>query len=78
MSVYVYKPLPPGVYPIAVDKYINNLQRKQQQFLQASFKTATKKLEKHISLLLSSEMSVLHSKYNFFLVSILIIRNRIS
>jgi hypothetical protein len=23
--VYVYKPLPPGVYPIAVDKYINNL-----------------------------------------------------
>jgi hypothetical protein len=20
----VYKPLPPGVYPIAVDKYINN------------------------------------------------------
>jgi hypothetical protein len=23
LCVYVYKPLPPGVYPIAVDKYIN-------------------------------------------------------
>jgi hypothetical protein len=23
LVVYVYKPLPPGVYPIAVDKYIN-------------------------------------------------------
>jgi hypothetical protein len=23
LNVYVYKPLPPGVYPIAVDKYIN-------------------------------------------------------
>jgi hypothetical protein len=24
LSVYVYKPLPPGIYPIAVGKYINN------------------------------------------------------
>jgi hypothetical protein len=23
LCVYVYKPLPPGVYPIAADKYIN-------------------------------------------------------
>jgi hypothetical protein len=23
LSVYVYKPLPPGIYPIAVGKYIN-------------------------------------------------------
>jgi hypothetical protein len=28
LSVYVYKPLPPGVYPIAVDKYIKK--RKSQ------------------------------------------------
>jgi phosphoglycerol transferase MdoB-like AlkP superfamily enzyme len=32
LSVYVYKPLPPGVYPTAVDKYIN-INNQTQAFL---------------------------------------------
>jgi hypothetical protein len=38
LCVYVYKPLPPGVYPIAVDKYINiNINQYQYQYQNINF-----------------------------------------
>jgi hypothetical protein len=39
LSVYVYKPLPPGFYPIAVDKYINNKYQFPQTVAEANYHT---------------------------------------